>query len=223
MDRNDRPITHHHHHGLHHHHLHHERFEPPPVCPVEHLSAAVQSLDTVRALHSTVVSLRSALEEAHREIDQLKKQIAIGEDIESGREFRRSRDNLDTVTPAATVKDPTTASDTPKKSPPTSPKVPSARKSRRLSATASGGRTQTKQGSYAIRVLPEDIRITSSSRSAAGAERRKPMASKIDVKIKVSSNFKRNKTDDENETGSSVNNADGSQSEMISTGTQVLT
>lgn len=184
----------------HHHHHSHERFEPPPICPVEHLSAAVQSLDTVRALHSTVVSLRTALEEAHREIDQLKKQIRIGEDIESGKEFRRSLDNLSDR--PATVTAEVRSSSAARKSGPTGcSTAPSGRKSRRLSGSSSSSSRKPppppptqkqhqpqKHGSYSIRVHPEDIRITSGS---CGPEHRKPMASKIDVQIKVSSNFKR--------------------------------
>lgn len=59
-------------------------------CPVENISTvAFQSLDTVRALHQTVVSLRTALEEAHKEIDNLKKQIVITTDIEEGKKFHK--------------------------------------------------------------------------------------------------------------------------------------
>lgn len=77
-------------------HCHHQ-FErqrhQPHVCSIphdEHISTvALQSLDTVRALHQTVVSLRKALEEAHHEIDTLKKQITINVDIEEGKKYRR--------------------------------------------------------------------------------------------------------------------------------------
>lgn len=66
----------------------HHQFERQ-FCPVENISTvAFQSLDTVRALHQTVVSLRTALEEAHKEIDNLKKQIVITTDIEEGKRFR---------------------------------------------------------------------------------------------------------------------------------------
>lgn len=51
-------------------------------------TVAFQSLDTVRALHQTVVSLRNALEDAHREIDTLKKQIIVKDDIEEGKKYR---------------------------------------------------------------------------------------------------------------------------------------
>lgn len=51
-------------------------------------TVAFQSLDTVRALHRTVVSLRKALEKAHREIDSLKKQITVKDDIEEGKKYR---------------------------------------------------------------------------------------------------------------------------------------
>lgn len=57
-------------------------------CPVDNISpAAYQSLDTVRALHQTVVSLRTALEAAHREIDTLKRQIVVTSDIRDGKAY----------------------------------------------------------------------------------------------------------------------------------------
>lgn len=71
-----------------------QQFEQIP-CPLEHISSAFQSLDTVRALHHTVVSLRSALEDAHKEIDNLKKQISIQTDIDDGKVYRR--EDLETV------------------------------------------------------------------------------------------------------------------------------
>lgn len=53
-----------------------------------HISkAAFQSLDTVRSLHQTVVYLRTALEKAHREIDSLKKQITVKDDIQAGKKY----------------------------------------------------------------------------------------------------------------------------------------
>lgn len=67
----------------HHQHMCTIRKSDPHVSTV-----AIQSLDTVRALHQTVVSLRKALEEAHREIDTLKKRITVNEDIEEGKKYR---------------------------------------------------------------------------------------------------------------------------------------
>lgn len=60
------------------------------IIPVDpHISTvAYQSLDTVRALHQTVVYLRKALEKAHREIDSLKKQINVKDDIDLGKKYR---------------------------------------------------------------------------------------------------------------------------------------
>jgi hypothetical protein len=46
---------------------------------------AVQSIDTVRALHQTVVSLRSALDESRQEIEKLKKQIIVHNEIKDAR------------------------------------------------------------------------------------------------------------------------------------------
>lgn len=62
----------------------------PAIIPTDpHITSAVyQSLDTVRALHQTVVCLREALDKAHREIDSLKKQITVKDDIEEGKKYR---------------------------------------------------------------------------------------------------------------------------------------
>lgn len=46
---------------------------------------AIKSIDTVRALHQTVVSLRNALDESRQEIEKLKKQIIINNEIQEAR------------------------------------------------------------------------------------------------------------------------------------------
>lgn len=51
-------------------------------------TVALQSLDTVRALHQTVVHLRTALQKANQEIDSLKKQINVKDTIEEGKKYR---------------------------------------------------------------------------------------------------------------------------------------
>ena len=47
---------------------------------------AIRSIDTVRALHQTVVSLRTALDESRQEIEKLKKQILINSEIQDARQ-----------------------------------------------------------------------------------------------------------------------------------------
>uniref|UniRef100_A0A182P0T2 Uncharacterized protein n=1 Tax=Anopheles epiroticus TaxID=199890 RepID=A0A182P0T2_9DIPT len=49
------------------------------------LQSYVRPFDTVRALHETVVSLRTALEESRREVDQLRQQISVRDTVEQGR------------------------------------------------------------------------------------------------------------------------------------------
>lgn len=58
-------------------HYHHEP---------QHYCTAIRSIDTVRALHQTVVSLRTALDESKREIEKLKKQIDVNSEIQDGRQ-----------------------------------------------------------------------------------------------------------------------------------------
>lgn len=52
---------------------------------------AIRSIDTVRALHQTVVSLRTALEESRLEIEKLKKQILINTEIKDARPCQHSQ------------------------------------------------------------------------------------------------------------------------------------
>lgn len=71
---------------------HHHQFDSQ-FRPVDNISpAAFQSLDTVRALHQTVVSLRTALEAAHREIDTLKRQVTVTTDIRDGKTYHEQED-----------------------------------------------------------------------------------------------------------------------------------
>lgn len=49
---------------------------------------AYKSLETVNALHQTVVTLRKSLEEAKLEINSLKSQIAVKDSIEEGKLYR---------------------------------------------------------------------------------------------------------------------------------------
>lgn len=49
-----------------------------------------QSLDTVRSLHQTVVSLRNALDDARREITNLKKQMNVQTVIEEGKVYKEN-------------------------------------------------------------------------------------------------------------------------------------
>ncbi|XP_055390439.1 uncharacterized protein LOC129619284 isoform X2 [Condylostylus longicornis] len=58
------------------------------ACRMENISTTIQSLDTVRALHHTVVSLRSALEEAKFEIQRLRSQISTQSDIKEGIKYQ---------------------------------------------------------------------------------------------------------------------------------------
>lgn len=51
-------------------------------------SIPIQPIDTVHALHQTIVHLRDALDAANHEIVTLKKQITVNDDIELGKQYR---------------------------------------------------------------------------------------------------------------------------------------
>lgn len=67
---------------------------PPPAVTISpytnSLSCANQSLDTVRSLHQTVVSLRNALDDARKEISSLKKQMNVQSVIDEGKTFKEN-------------------------------------------------------------------------------------------------------------------------------------
>ncbi|XP_058464131.1 uncharacterized protein LOC131438269 [Malaya genurostris] len=51
----------------------------------------VRPFDTIRALHETIVSLRTALEESRQDNDRLRKQISVRDTVEEGRNFLRNQ------------------------------------------------------------------------------------------------------------------------------------
>lgn len=214
-----------------------QQYEQP--CQLEHISTVFQSLDTVRALHHTVVSLRTALEDAHREIENLKKKISIQTDIDDGKIFHQRVTNenifIDDIckeeslrtavldqsrvecnAPVSILEPP---EPTPKKSEPVNifpedPKeilevkkenpveIPFNRdddsdlnRYKEYSPRKKTRKTSNK-GKYDIsaspRVLSSRVSVLPDIRITTNPDRKhnKQMASKIDVKIKVSSNIK---------------------------------
>lgn len=209
-----------------------QQYEQP--CQLEHISTVFQSLDTVRALHHTVVSLRTALEDAHREIENLKKKISIQTDIDDGKIFHQrvnkeeisvhdiSKQDLvrSTDLDGGIVNEPISISEpTPKQSEsvinvPVEPKhsvqvkqiVPventvnqdneSDLNQHKEFLPRKKTRKTSNKGKYDIsaspRVLSSRVSVLPDIKITTNPDRKhnKQMASKIDVKIKVSSNIK---------------------------------
>lgn len=209
-----------------------QQYEQP--CQLEHISTVFQSLDTVRALHHTVVSLRTALEDAHREIENLKKKISIQTDIDDGKIFHQRVTNEEisvdgkekllqsTVLDGNRVEanEPVSISEpTPKQSEPiTSVSVQpkqflqvkqinpieitvnqdddSDLNQNKAYSPRKKTRKTSNKGKYDIsaspRVLSSRVSVLPDIKITTNPERKhnKQMASKIDVKIKVSSNIK---------------------------------
>lgn len=160
---------------------------------------ALRSIDTVRALHQTVVSLRSALDESRLEIEKLKKQIIVNNEIQDARpchhpepgsqsiDYKTLGDKVSALEkiyykahPKGEGKEVTFTDDT---------------------ATAGGHEeavkkieSKTKSDAKRFSLVP-DISISkqnlkdTSTHSATGGGTNNQMASRIDVKIKVSSNI----------------------------------
>ena len=137
---------------------------------------ALRSIDTVRALHQTVVSLRSALDESRQEIEKLKKQIIVNNEIQVARpchhpavDFKSLGDKVSELEKIYYKTHPK-GEERSEKSPEDDKNV---KKSSNLSLTPE------------IRVSTQNLNDISTY-TATGSS---AMASRIDVKIKVSSNI----------------------------------
>ncbi|XP_058838302.1 uncharacterized protein LOC131693993 [Topomyia yanbarensis] len=166
----------------------------------------VRPFDTIRALHETIVSLRTALEESRQDNDRLRKQISVRDTVEEGRSFLRNQ----TLQPESSI--PRNLKGTEEIN---LTNVPESKKSKKLKKKKSkvpadetaedtgsaqheqdsSPELETKQESprkkhflkdgthQKVSVVP-DIQILSHPASGHST-----MASRIDVKIKVSSNI----------------------------------
>lgn len=168
------------------------------LCPLEHASTAFQSFDTVRALHQSVLCLRASLENAHKEIDNLKKQISVQTDIKEGKIFR---ENLDEVlvkskSEGNPIPDEKKESESSHKSNEieNEQKIEDQRADQTLKAKRKTRRDyhksekRTEKYDFSKSTFVPDIRIVTNPNPSASNKGRKQMASKIDVKIKLSSN-----------------------------------
>ncbi|XP_055630390.1 uncharacterized protein LOC129771090 isoform X2 [Toxorhynchites rutilus septentrionalis] len=188
----------------------------------------MRPFDTVRALYETVVSLRTALEEAHRREDQLRQQISVREAIDEGKAYQGTGTSasvphiLETSVEGeeeATarekskakrlkkrkVKVPVEESSERKEAPEVAPSTAPATEEK---AESPRKKHSSKEGSHQrVSVLP-DIQIVSHPASSHSA-----MASRIDVKIKVSSNINVEGSSSETET-SETSKDDGGEKEQ---------
>lgn len=164
---------------------------------------AIRSIDTVRALHQTVVSLRTALEESRQEIEKLKKQILVSSEIQDARqchhpEIALQQQQVDYKTLGDKVSE--------------LEKIyfkahPQHTKDESLKRDDCHSKERKSDGSKKTISLVPDITISTqnlndSSIQATGGSAANSlanqMASRIDVKIKVSSNI--NVSDNNNDT-----------------------
>lgn len=142
---------------------------------------AIRSIDTVRALHQTVVSLRSALDESRQEIEKLKKQIIINNEIQEARPCHHpdvgTQSNIDFKTLGDKV------SELEKIYYKSHPKE--ATDDERPEADVKKSDAKRVSLAPAISISTQNLNDTSTHSTGGGNQ----MASRIDVKIKVSSNI----------------------------------
>lgn len=174
---------------------------------------ALRSIDTVRSLHQTVVSLRTALDDSRQEIEKLKKQIIINNEIQDARPCHHPEVAIKPVD-YKTLGD--KVSELEKIYYKTHPKDEDKEVTFADDATSGDVHDETvkkvenKSKSDAKKAakfsLVPDISITTNkpndtlTHSATGGGSNNQMASRIDVKIKVSSNINVDNNDTSTET-----------------------
>lgn len=169
------------------------------LCPLEYASTAFQSFDTVRALHQSVLCLRAALENAHKEIDTLKKQISVQTDVKEGKIFRESSEEIiaknkseENTIPEDRQKTESRKShikiveNEPKTDDTTADQSLKTKRKTRRDYHKSEKRTE--KYDFSKSTFVPDIKIITNPNPSTSNKSRKQMASKIDVKIKLSSN-----------------------------------
>ena len=193
-------------------HEHYERVFYPQYNEHRYCTA-LRSIDTVRSLHQTVVSLRSALDESRQEIEKLKRQIIINNEIQDARPCYHpdtSAQSIDFKTLGSKV------SELEKIYYKTHPKEvtfsdETAQDNESLKKTKSDSkRASTFSLVPDINICTQNLNDTSAT--GAGFNNTQ-MASRIDVKIKVSSNIKLNDSNDTSTEASERSDSPAQQSE----------
>lgn len=180
------------------------------VCPMENLTTTIQSIDTVRTLHQTIVALRTALEDAKLEIQRLRNQLTAQSEIKESAKLQEKV--IETILPEKPAIPEVSLEHVP--SPATKVETIKEEKieeeEQEVSETKSISIIERRDIVEEVETfqhleLPEDSNIppissnfTTESRSRRKLSfipdirvtARRKMASKIDVKIKVLSNVK---------------------------------
>lgn len=162
---------------------------------------ALRSIDTVRSLHQTVVSLRSALDESRQEIEKLRKQIIINNEIQDARPCHHpeaATQSIDFKTLGDKV------SELEKIYYKTHPKGDAAKEvtfadeaAKSSEETLKKTRSDAKSSYAVVPNISISTQNLNENHSATGvASTNNQMASRIDVKIKVSSNINVNDGND---------------------------
>lgn len=183
------------------------------LCPLEHASTAFQSFDTVRALHQSVLCLRAALENAHKEIDTLKKQISVQTDVKEGKIFRETVDKnkLEENTNREEKKESESqkSNDIEKEQKTEESRADQSSKAKRK-VRRDYHRSEKRTENYELSksTFVPDIKIITNPNSSTSNKGRKQMASKVDVKIRLSSNVNVDSTSSETADDSNSNSGD---------------
>jgi hypothetical protein len=155
---------------------------------------ALRSIDTVRALHQTVVSLRSALDESRQEIEKLKKQIIVNNEIQEARPCHHPAIESGQSADFKSLGD--KVSELEKIYYKTHPR--GNEKEVTFAENDSVKKNAKKASTPDITISTQNLNDTTTHSTSVGGN----MASRIDVKIKVSSNINVDNNDTSTETTS---------------------
>lgn len=162
---------------------------------------ALRSIDTVRSLHQTVVSLRSALDESRQEIEKLRKQIIINNEIQDARPCQHPEAAIQSID-FKTLGD--KVSELEKIYYKTHPKGDAAKEVTFADEAAKSSEEPVKKSrsdaksAYALvpNISISTQNLNENHSATGGGSTNNQMASRIDVKIKVSSNINVNDGND---------------------------
>lgn len=184
---------------------------------IETDTKSLDQLDTVKALHDTVISLRTALGEARNEIDQLKRQLEAHHVINEGKRIYandKQTENIKLNEPESKriISHKVTFRDENEEIPETGRSVESHHSVKTSSRSSTRNRYVINQELNDIDKSDEILTTTTTKHAVNPTfeffptytfkDEHNPMASKIDVKIKVTSNITLDSGDTESSTTS---------------------
>jgi hypothetical protein len=193
-----------------------------------HFCKAIRKIDTVRALHQTIVTLRNALDDSRLEIEKLKKQILISNEIQDARQCQHPEITEQHRIDYKTLDEKVTALERIYQRAHSQQAVEDKEvKYERLdrvdakeTKTRSDGKTHSISLAPDITISTQNLNDSSATSANINNQNNNQMASRIDVKIKVSSNINVNDANNETSTEDGASESSESPPSNVEEGTK---